>query len=297
MPSTPAVLIALVAAAPPIETRFVQVAPAPAAASRGPRPLDKTGAVVLLHGLKPHPFSKENVTRAAFHDWQLPDSVLVKQLAKDADVYAFAYAQNASVDEVAESADLAAAVGQLRQRGYRELALVGHSAGGVIARQFVEDHPGAGVTKVLQVCAPNGGSSWAHVKAVRANQVDFLTSLTKETRRKTLRDRSDKTIPRDVQFACIVANAVVIGDGLVQTRAQWTEDLQRQGVPAFPLSTTHWFALRGRKGAELVAELIREPLPRWDARQVAEARRRIFGTDMKSETTEYTEHTEKREKK
>ena len=279
MPSTLAALIALAVAALPIETRFVQVAPAPAHAAPGTRPPDKVRAVVLLHGLKPHPFSKENVAKASFHDWQLPDSVLVKHLAKEADVYAFAYAQTASVDEVAESADLVDAVRHLRQRGYREIALVGHSAGGVIARQFVEDNPRAGVTKVVQVCAPNGGSSWAHIKAVRSNQVDFLLSLTKETRRKALSDRSDKTIPEGVQFACVVANTLGIGDGFVHTRAQWTEDLQRQGVPAFPLSTTHWFALRGRKGAELVAELIREPLPRWDARKIAEARREIFGRD------------------
>jgi pimeloyl-ACP methyl ester carboxylesterase len=276
MPSTFAALVALTVAATPIETRFVQVAPAP-----GGRTPDQYRAVVLLHGLKPHPFSKENVTKAIFHGWQLSDSVLVKQLVKEADVYSFAYAQNASVDEVAGSPELADAVRRLQRRGYREVALVGHSAGGLIARQFVEDNPGAGVTKVIQLCAPNGGSSWASIKAVRSNQYDFLTSLTKEMRRKTLCDRSDKTIPEDVQFACVVANALVIGDGLVQTRAQWTEDLQRQGVPAFPLNTTHWFAPHSRQGAELLAELVRQPLPRWDARKVAEARRRIFGSEEK----------------
>jgi pimeloyl-ACP methyl ester carboxylesterase len=286
MPSALVGLIALVVAAPPIETRFVQVAPAPAA-----RSADKVRAVVLLHGLKPHPFSKENVTKATFHGWQQPDSVLVKQLAKDSDVYCFAYAQNASVDEVAESADLAWAVRRLRERGYREVVLVGHSAGGLIARQFVEDNPDAGVTKVLQVCAPNGGSSWASLKAVRSNQMDFLASLTKETRRKALSNRSDRTIPSDVEFACVVANALVIGDGLVQTRAQWTEDLQRQGVPAFPLNTTHWFAPHSRQGAELIAELVREPLPRWDARKVAEVRRRIFGSDEKGTKKEEREPT------
>jgi pimeloyl-ACP methyl ester carboxylesterase len=276
MPTAYTALIALVVAVPPIETRFVQVAPAQAV-----RPPDQVRAVILLHGLKPHPFSKDNVAKASFHDWQLPDSLLVKQLAREADVFSFAYAQTASVDDVAESPDLASAVRRLRERGYREIALVGHSAGGLIARQFVEDNPHAGVTKVIQVCAPNGGSLWASIKAVRSNQVEFLTSLTRTTRQKVLRDRSDKVIPPNVQFACVVANAVVIGDGLVQTRAQWTEDLQRQGIPAFALNTTHWFALRGRKGAELVAELIREPLPRWDERKVAEVRRRIFGSDEK----------------
>jgi pimeloyl-ACP methyl ester carboxylesterase len=271
-------LIALVLAAPAVETRFVQVAPVPAASSAARAP-GKERAVILLHGLTIHPFSKENVARATFHDWQAPDSLLVKRLVKDSDVYAFAYSQNAPADEVAASADLAAAVRALRDRGYRQLVLVGHSAGGVIARQFVEDNPRAGVTKVIQVCAPNGGSSWARVKAVRSNQVDFLTSLTKETRRKALRDRSDKEIPGDVEFACVVANAAVTGDGLVNTHAQWTEDLQRQGVPAFPVNTTHWFAVRGRKGAELVSELVREPQPRWDAKKVSEARRKIFGTD------------------
>ena len=49
--------------------------------------------------------------------------------------------------------------------------LVGYSAGALIARYFVEDSPDYGVTKVIQVCAPNGGSGWGKLTAgVRQSQ-------------------------------------------------------------------------------------------------------------------------------
>jgi hypothetical protein len=53
--------------------------------------------------------------------------------------------------------------------------------------------------------------------------------------------------------------------------------LQKQGIPAYPLPSTHWALLRSRKGAELVARLVRETLPRWDDKQVEAVRRRLPG--------------------
>ena len=49
-------------------------------------------------------------------------------------------------DRIAGSAALADNIRRVRQLGYKEIILLGHSAGGVIVRQFVEDHPDAGVT-------------------------------------------------------------------------------------------------------------------------------------------------------
>jgi hypothetical protein len=126
------------------------------------------------------------------------------------------------------------------------------------------------------VCAPNGGSSWAHLRTVRWNQVGFLDSLTKEMRRATAFERADKKVPDNVEFACVVGNGTVVGDGVVSCRSQWTADLQRQGIPAFPVPTTHWLATRGHKGIEKIVELVREPQPRWDAGKVAAARKQLL---------------------
>ena len=73
---------------------------------------------------------------------------------------------------------------RLRQAGYSEVILLGFSAGGVVARQFVEDNPAAGVTRVIQVCAPNLGSPLAKLKSsVGLAQESFLQSLTGQAAR------------------------------------------------------------------------------------------------------------------
>jgi pimeloyl-ACP methyl ester carboxylesterase len=268
------ILFLTFAATPTIDTQFVQVAPAPLQRHWWDTP-GKSRAVVLIHGLLVHPFSKTNVMRPHLHGWQKPDCLLVKRLAADSDVFAFSYAQTVTADEVAECPQLERHLRKLRQDGYREIVLIGHSAGGVIARQFVEDHPDCGVTKVIQVCAPNAGSGWATWKTVRANQVDFLSSLTKPVRRRALTERADRLIPDDVEFACVVGTGSVGGDGLVSTRSQYTPDLRQQRIPIYPFASTHWMVLRGSKGVELVARLVREPQKRWDAQRVAETCKRL----------------------
>jgi len=275
VPALP-ILCLLFSASPTIETQFVQVAPARQERHWWSTP-GQTRAVVLIHGLFVHPFSKTNVTRAHLHSWQRTDCLLVKRLASEADVFAFSYAQTVTADEIAECPDLETQVRLLHREGYREIILIGHSAGGVIARQFVEDHPDCGVTKVIQVCAPNAGSGWAKWQTVRSNQIDFLDSLTKPARRRSLSARADKQIPVNVEFACVVGTGAVVGDGLVSNRSQYTPDLQRQGIPAYPFNSTHWMVLRSQKGVELVARLVREAQPRWDAQRVDAVRRRLPG--------------------
>jgi pimeloyl-ACP methyl ester carboxylesterase len=276
MSATLSILYLVFAAPGEIETKFVQVAPATVQQPWWNAP-HKTRVVVLIHGLLVHPFSERNVGRAQLHSWQQPHSALVKRLAQEADVFSFAYGQTVRADDIAEYPELEKHVRKLRQDGYREIVLVGHSAGGVIARQFVEDHPDCGVTKVIQVCAPNTGSGWAKLQTVRANQHDFLDSLTKPARSRNLSQRADKDIPRNVEFACIVGTGSVVGDGMVSNRSQYPPDLQKQGIPAYPFNSNHWMVLRSHRGVELVARLVRETQARWDDKQVESVRRRLIG--------------------
>jgi pimeloyl-ACP methyl ester carboxylesterase len=160
--------------------------------------------------------------------------------------------------------------------GYKEVVVVGHSAGGLLARHLVEDCPDVGVTKVVQVCTPNGGSDWAKVQFARGNQRRFMDSLTKEARQKSLWERKDKTIPKDVEFVCLVGTGLGDGDGVVARSCQWSEDLRKQGIPAVPVKVNHRDAMRTERGAEAIVEAIRGRQARWDADQVKEGRRKVL---------------------
>jgi pimeloyl-ACP methyl ester carboxylesterase len=258
------------------ETRLEQVAPVPRNGELM-RTRDRDRAVLLIHGLKVHPVQKEKVDRAELHAWQTPDAALVRKLGQEADVFAFAYAQNVAVDRVAELPDLADAVARLKRLGYKEVVLIGHSAGGLVARNFVEDHPDAGVAKVIQVCVPNGGSSLASVAVARSEQRAYIESLSKQERDRVRKERADKRIPAQVEFVVVVGNGLGEGDGVVRVSSQWTEDLARQGIPAVTLSATHRDALRGEAGVELINRLVRERQPRWDEGHVEWMRKELFG--------------------
>jgi pimeloyl-ACP methyl ester carboxylesterase len=281
------------------DTRFAQVAPAYREGAALQRSLAQGRAVLLLHGLHIHPFSSRNVTRAEWHRWQRPDSPLVKALAEHADVFAFAYSQEVPLETVADAPALRAAVRRLRTLGYREVVLVGHSAGGLVARQFVEDYPDVGVTRVVQVCAPNGGSGWAKARvAVRKNQGGFLASLSKKDRTLSLRERAEKRIPASVEFVCVVARlhvpllsprekgqqggpGLLHGDGFVSAVCQWTPELQQQGIPAVAVSAGHSGVVHTRPGIDLIARLVREHVGRWDASTVRAARPQILGEEKR----------------
>ncbi len=278
MPAATALLwAALVVIADPVEVQFVQVAPQDRPSAEWRRSPGERRAVVLIQGLMLHPFSKADVPRASLRDWQKPGSPLVKRLAGSGDVYAFAYGQNVPVDDIADHNALWGGLLRLRRMGYGEVVVVGYSAGGIIARRVVEDYPDAGVTKVVQVCAPNAGSGWASVKAVREPQKPFLSSLTKKERRREMRDRMEVTLPDGVDFVCLVGTGALTGDGVVSRRSQWSPDLQAQGVPAVTFATDHLSMVRTAKGADVIADLVRTPQPRWSPEKVAASRKAILG--------------------
>jgi pimeloyl-ACP methyl ester carboxylesterase len=266
----------LVVGSDAVQTQFVQVAPHEAPAGGWRRGPGERRAVVLIQGLLVRPFGKKEVERASLRDWQKPGSLLVRRLAAEADVYAFAYGQNVPVDAVAEQPALRDGVRRLREMGYRDVVLVGFSAGGVVARRLVEDCRDAGATKVVQVCAPNAGSGWAKLPALPKNEKPFLHSLTKDERRRELRERLDVSIPDDVEFVCVVGNGALAGDGIVASRSQWSPDLQAQGIPAVTVPTDHLSMLRSPVGVATIAELVRAPQPRWSQAQVAAARKTIL---------------------
>jgi pimeloyl-ACP methyl ester carboxylesterase len=297
-------LTATLCAPPPApaapDTKFAQLAPVYREGPVWQPSVAQPRAVVLVHGLHIHPFSSRNVKRAEWRNWQRPDSPLVKALALEADVFGFAYSQDVPLETIAETPGLHNGIQRLRGLGYREVVLLGHSAGGLVARQFVEDHPGAGVTKVIQVCAPNGGSNWARARmAVRKNQGSFLSSLTRKDRQHSLEERAGKGIPAGVEFVCVVGRVHIPvlsprekgdrsargwlrpGDGVVSAASQWTPELQEQGIPAVPLSAGHSGVLHSKDGIEAVVRLVRERIRRWDADTVRAARRRILGDEQK----------------
>jgi pimeloyl-ACP methyl ester carboxylesterase len=273
----------LLLGAAPRETLFVQVAPvAHESLLQSERTPNRDRAVVLIHGLRLHPLDIGKVGHAMLQGWQTPDCLLVKHLSRESDVYSFAYAFNGPLDEVSSVPHLGEGIRHLRLMGYRSVVLIGHSAGGIVARHFVEDDPDAGVTKVIQVSTPNDGSPWAICQLVQPREADFLGSLTKPVRRLAVAGRSDREIPAHIECVCVVANGMVVGDGVVGTKSQWSDDLQQQGIPAYTIATTHWQTVRTKAGAELIAGLVRSSVPRWDSVRVAAMRHAILGESTKA---------------
>lgn len=270
-------LLAL-AGAEPVATDFVQLQPPPSPTRLNMWTREHSRAVILIHGLLVRPLSEAPAKKAVLHSWQRSDSALVKTLSRDSDIFALAYSQNASVDDVAIARELPAYVARLQMMGYGEIVLLGHSAGGIIARQFVEDRPQCGVTKVIQICTPNDGSSLARANlTIARGQGAFMESLTREARQKQTRARAGKRIPPNVEFVCIVARNGLGSDGVVGCPSQWPEDLQRQGIPYVTISATHHLVLRTTRHAEQIARAVREPHPRWTEDKVETMRQRLLG--------------------
>ena len=101
--------------------------------------------------------------------------------------------------------------------------------------------------------------------------------MTKEARQLWLKERDGKAIPEGVQFVCVVGTGEVIGDGIVTCPCQWPQDLQKLGVPAFPVFATHFWTIRGDHAIAKIAELVRDNQPRWGPEKVQVARHKILG--------------------
>src|SRR5262245_4270067 len=78
-------LLLLSPAAGEVETRFVQVLPPPGAGQISPGQAVRPRAVVLIHGLFLHPFSKEHAGSPLLRDWQAARSRMVRELSNGSD--------------------------------------------------------------------------------------------------------------------------------------------------------------------------------------------------------------------
>ncbi len=263
-----------------VPTELWQVAPGTEARvwTVSEKPVEKGRALVLIPGLHVHPLRPTKATKPELRAWQLPKSELVKALAKDFDVFAFGYAQTVSVDGIAQAPGLRDAVANLRKSGYKEIVLVGHSAGGVIGRQFVEVNPNAGVSRVIAVGSPFAGAEMATLNVGFPKvQAPFVKSLAPEVRKDATRT-SKFALGPDMEFACVVCKLKrAETDGVVQVRSQWPEDLQQLGVPAVLSQVAHTEAMCDADTAKLIAELANGKLTRWSADEVTAARKILAG--------------------
>ncbi len=273
-PSLPFVIAVFAAPAADLPTELWQVAPERKGFNAVNPPRGKDRAVLLIPGLKIHPFRPIYATRPEIREFQQTSSELVRALAKDSDVFAFAYAQSVPVDAVAQSPGLQAAVAQIKNAGYQEIVLIGHSAGGVIARLFAESHPDSGVTKVIAVASPHTGSELANLKVGYPRvQAPFIESLAPDARLQAPRNKLDDKL----QIACVVCKVKRIeADGLVKLVSQWPEDCRKAGVPAVLVLIDHWHAMLAPASIKVISELAKEKLTRWSPEEVEKAKKVLF---------------------
>ena len=273
-PCLPIVLVAFACPAANLPTEIRQVAPDVKLPGWGNALRTKDRAVLLVPGLKLHPIRPSLAARSEYHGWQEPKSELVRALGKDSDVFAFAYAQLTPLDAVAQCQGLRDAVANLHAANYKEVVLVGHSAGGVIVRLFAECYPDSGVTKVIAVAAPHTGSDLANLKGAYPRvQAAFVQSLAPEARLVA----PPRAIDERIEVACLVCKLKRIdGDGLVHLSSQWPEECRKQGFPAVLVSVGHMEAMTGAPGVKAVAELVREKQSRWSPEEVDRARKMLF---------------------
>ncbi|MCZ2343097.1 MAG: hypothetical protein LC104_15095 [Bacteroidales bacterium] len=272
-PVAPATADASIATVP---TDFWQISPEPFGVPQAYRKT-KPRAIVLIHGLMIHPLHGERAKTPNPHPWQHPSGALVQGLSPDFDVFGFSYAQTQPIDEPGFLTGLLLGVRVLKSAGYQEIVLVGHSAGGIIARNFVEQFPTAGVTKVLTVAAPHRGSGLARIPfGVPTTQWPFIRSLAPSARESAC--RAGPLLPGGVEFCCVVCKLRHLAtDTVVATDSQWPEDLQAQGIPAVVVPVSHMDAVRDEQAVQAIRNLARGKVIRWSRENVLRARSILFG--------------------
>lgn len=247
--------------------------PGPRSADEVTRSPGRRDAVILLPGLDLRD-DGDSPAKPRFVDWQGSTSPLVKAFSRHADVFSVCYAQTSPVEEIASFPELRDAVGKIKRLGYDNITMLGHSAGGLIARHFVEEHPQLGVTKVIQIAAPNGGTKLAYwgvnLLQVPKDQERFVESMSPGHRAEVLKSREKKSIPASIDFVAAVCctSPTSRGDGAVNRHCQWPVDLQNQGVPCVCLTGSHNEVMAHEDCLKVYCRLLTQPQPRWGTTQV-----------------------------
>jgi len=231
----------------------------------------KTKAVLCIPGLYPHPFRPTRATKPESHPWFESRAPLLAALAADFDVYAIGYAQTVPVDCVANCTGFKTTIQSLRDAGYTELILVGHSAGGLIAHQFIERNPKSGVTKLIPVAVPYSGSELAEINiGVPRTQASYIRSLAPTPRQDVLRAAAN--FPSSVEYCAVVCKVTKLpNDILVGVESQWPAELRAQGLPATLVNANHFEILKSPQGVSTVVDLAKSKLVRWNADQTMQA--------------------------
>ncbi len=274
IPNLPFVVAVFAAPATDVPTEFWQVTPERKGVNAVNPPRGKDRAVLIIPGLKIHPIRPALATRPERRDYQEIGSELVSRLSKDSDVFAFSYAQIVPLDAIVQSPAMRNAITRIKDAGYKEIVLVGHSAGGVIARRFAESCPESGVTKVVTVAAPQGGSELAQFRVGYSKaQAPFIQSLSPEARA----EAGPLKLSDKIEMACVVCKLKRLeADGLVSIGSQWPEDCRKLGIPAVLTPVNHWDAMSTPESVQVIADLVREKLTRWNATEVEKARSVLF---------------------
>ena len=266
-----------------LPTEFWGIAPEVKADSFPGIKRKKDKAVVLVHGLLPRPIHPLKAEKPEAHSWQLSTGSLVKAVSEDFDVFGFSYAQTVTADSVVLSKGLRDGIQSLKDAGYKEIALVGHSAGALIVRRFVEVFPDSGVTKIVTIGSPFLGSNWAKVPTfvLPKNQLPFIRSLQPEFREGLTKDRSGP-IPESLEFGTVICKLPRLdNDTIVGIRSQWPEDLQKQGISAVLAEVNHFEAMTNESCTNEVAKLLKNKIRRWSPEEVAKAQKVLFGEEKK----------------
>ncbi|MBI2806743.1 MAG: hypothetical protein HYX68_17325 [Planctomycetes bacterium] len=249
--------------------------PGPFSAKNVRRTKGRDLAVILLHGLD----LRDDGTSPAeprLHDWQGSTSPLVRTLSKHGDVFAVCYTQTAAIEEIATYTELRESIKKVKDLGYKQIVLLGHSAGGLLARHFVEDHPSAGVTRVIQVATPNGGAGLAEwgvrLGQVPKGQASFVKSLSKSHRAALLKSRGGRAIPSHIDFVTVLSCTVdgARGDNIVSRRSQWSPDLQQQCVPCVCVKAGHLEVMVHDDCLDKLSALVSQKQVRWSSARVGE---------------------------
>jgi pimeloyl-ACP methyl ester carboxylesterase len=273
-PCVPVILAVCACQAIYVPTKIWQVAPEARQIGSSSFQRTRDRAVLLVPGMSLHPLKPALTTQPEFHSWQVPNSDLVCTLSKDADVYSFAYGQTTSLDCIAQSQRLRDSVAAIRILGYKEIVLIGHSAGGLIGRLFVEANPDSGITKLIMVSTPHQGSDRANINnGYPKSQAAFIKSLTPEARLAV----PPQPLDGKLEIVSVISKLNrTQGDGLVKIQSQWPEEYRQQGVPAVLVIGAHTEAMSSSAAVKAISELAREKLTRWSQEEVEMARRSLF---------------------